>query len=391
MADGPQESFEGTRPRASGPAFQCWELPLLELAEFRSLQDQSHRLLSQQQAHYLLRFSVLAPSPHNSVPQAYRLQLDQDRIELWLRRSFVLEASDSSGKEALVGVGCAIENLSVAALQYGVRCNWTEAERVCWPQVAASAAEQDVLLGWLSLAAALPAGHADRRRVLSAMIERRTVRAEFLETEHLSPQLYSGMEAAVVPPVQLRVFTSAAHKFAWGKLDELAQKHKLEEGAFRRELGHWLLANDDEHSTRGMRGREFGLDDAVARELAAQLRGDAPLAVDQIAFMARTGRTGICSSSAICVLTSADRQPSGAIAAGRALQRCLLLATEHGYAATLHTAVCQVPHARAMCQATLLQGGTPDVIFRLGKARNPRDAQRAHSSRPPLEELLLST
>ena len=93
-------------------------------------------------------------------------------------------------------------------------------------------------------------------------------------------------------------FESAQDKFAWAKLDELAMKHKLEEKPFRRELGEWLLPNEDGDRPRGMRGREFGFDDRVTREFSARLRGEAPMPVDQLASIARAGRIGLCSASA---------------------------------------------------------------------------------------------
>jgi hypothetical protein len=44
-----------------------------------------------------------------------------------------------------------------------------------------------------------------------------------------------------------------------------------------------------------------------------------------------------------------------------------------------------------MSQATLMpSGAAPSVIFRLGKPRHPTDWDRPHSSRPLLEELLLT-
>jgi len=104
--------------------------------------------------------------------------------------------------------------------------------------------------------------------------------------------------------------------------------------------------------------------------------------VDQLAFMARAGRVGLCSSSAICVLACLDPSPETAIASGRVFQRAVLLAGAHGFACAVHTAVCHVPHARAMSQATLLKSLAPSVIFRIGKPRHASDGTRPHASRP---------
>jgi len=371
-------------------AFESWSQPLLELADFRALPGAIGRLIGAAQAHYLLGFSLLAPSTHNTVPQAYKLDLDRQRIELWLRRQHVLPASDPTGREALASLGCAVENLVQAAVQYGIACEWEMNAELRWSDVAASATAPEVYVGRLQLSPAEAPDQSSRQRVLRRMLERRTVRAEFDNSERLPDDLRSALLAGTPPYVRALLFETDADKFAWGKLDELATKHKLEEGAFRRELGHWLLPNEDDQSPRGMRGREFGFDDVVTRELSARLRGEAPMPVDQLAFMARAGRSGMCSASAVCVLSCLDASPAAAILAGCTFQRQALLSAAHGFVCAVHTAVCHVAHARAISQATLLKSHTPSLIFRIGKPRLG-SACRAHSARPCLQDLLLET
>jgi hypothetical protein len=230
---------------------------------------------------------------------------------------------------------------------------------------------------------------ASRLAALDGIARRQTLRAEFDPTQRLPAELRLRLLTLSTDSVRVLLFESDAERFAWGKLDELALKHKLEEGAFRRELGQWILPNEDNQSPRGMRGREFGLDDRVTRELTARLRGEAAMPVDQLAFMARAGRIGLCSASAVCVLSCLEPNPAAAITAGRVFQRCALLASGSGFACAVHTAVCQVAHARAMSEATLMKSLTPSLIFRLGKPRQASDELRLPSARPTLDDVLL--
>jgi hypothetical protein len=221
------------------------------------------------------------------------------------------------------------------------------------------------------------------------MLERRSVRAEFDSAVQLPVALAHELTVAMAPSIRLTIFESTTDKFAWAKLDELAMKHKLEEALFRRELGEWLIPNEDELHPRGMRGREFGFDNRVTRELSARLRGEIPMPVDQLSSIARAGRTGLCSASAICVLSCDDPGPAAAIASGRVFQRCALAAGAHGFVCAVHTAVCHVPHVRAMSQATLMKSRTPHLIFRIGRPLHPSDGLRRHSARPQLDELMI--
>lgn len=385
-------------------AFAAWQLAIRSQAEFDQLgsepasgarpeavaSDRPHP----SQIRYLLEYSLLAPTSHNTVPQLYRIDEAAGAAELWLDRERILPASDPTGREALISIGCALENLHIAASAYGLALEWTPEPHLGRLPLGASA-ESRVLLGRARLRRADAPGAApddgEPRLRLRALIERRSIRSEYDPARPLPEHLLADIEAAAAqsPGVTLRLFTSPSERFNWGKLDELATKHKLEQRPFRTELGHWILPNDDRTAPRGMRGRELGLDDQRALELSAQLRGDEPLAADQLAMLARGGRVGMQSSAAVAALCAEDTVPL-ALELGRVFQRCALLAWRAGCAHAVHTAICEVPHVRSMCRATLLPGTPgPGLVFRLGVPLASADWDRPHASRPSLDDVLL--
>jgi hypothetical protein len=368
--------------------FSAHDLAILDAAAFDALASSEDRLLSDAQARYLLAFALLAPSSHNTVPTAYRL--GGDSLAVYLRKEFVLAASDPTGEEALISVGCAVEAFVIAAARYGLDARWQAARLLRRADVLPSSAGAPVHVGTLALSRR-DAPAAVNPRTLEALIERQVVRAEYDRSLELPQATALALEAAVgaVPGARLDLFPAPAQKFAWAKLEETALKHKLEEAPFRSELGEWLLSNHDATSTRGMRGHEFGLDDSATALLRAELRGYEPLESDRLANLARGSRLGLVSSSAVGVLSTPDDGAEGAVSVGRAFERAAVALAEHGFCCAVHTAVCQVPHVRAMAQATLLGGTPPKLVFRAGKPLNPEHARRPFSSRPPLEELLL--
>jgi hypothetical protein len=366
--------------------FDAWQLRPLSPEELQNLgAGQAPRL---DQLRQLVRYSLLAPTSHNTVPQRYALDAERATIRIQLDAQHVLPASDDTGREALISVGCAIENLVQAAAAHGLRATWQAAQPLDWRDVGPGSGRTE--LGCVALTPAPLPSPDDRARTLTALLERRVIRAEYDPGRVLSDEVISELEGAVLgmTDVRLRVFQTPRDRFSWGKLDEMAMKHKLEEQPFREELGHWLLPNDADQ-VRGMRGREFGLDDRRTLELSAQLRGERDMPADQLAFMARAGRNGLTSSSALGVLTCEVDSAAGPMAVGRAYQRCALIAWRHRVAHAVHTAVCKVAHARAMAQATLLQGESPVVVFRLGTPLHAADWQRPHSSRPLLDEVIV--
>jgi hypothetical protein len=372
--------------------FAAWQLEILGHESFRELGAEGR--LSEAQARYLLCLSLLAPSSHNSVPQAYALDLERGRIRLLLNRRHVLPGSDPTGRQALISVGCALANLELAALEYGLRVEWQPEPVLAWGAFAPASADELVPLGSLVCTGRAATGDAERGWV-AAMVERIVVRAELDDRVELPRELVEGLQhGAGSLGVRLHVFEARRERFAWGKLDELALKFKLEQDDFRRELGCFMLANDDQQSERGMRGREFGLDDHVTAELGAQLRGERNLAGDQLALLARGGRMGLTSASAVCVLAVEHETPAALIDVGRAYQRCALVAWQRGFVNAVHTAICEVAHVRAIARATLLPGLEPRgsrgpcMVFRLGQPLAAVERTRPHSSRPALASLL---
>jgi hypothetical protein len=377
---------------STASAFSAWDLQVLSPAQFQALDGACHGVLSTAQARYLLSFSVLAPSSHNSVPQLYALDLAEQAIEILLDRRRVLAVSDPTGRQALISVGCAIENLQVSAASYGLASVWQPEPGLLAPTSSFVQAGPPVRLGRVLFTGAAQVPDAPvREAAWRSLLERRTVRAEFDDRRALPEELLGTLhDGAAADGVVLSIFQSAAEKFAWGKLEEAALKHKLEQAAFRHELGRWLLANDDEISERGMRGREFGLDDRISRELARQLRGEAGLHGDQLALMARGGRMGLSSASAVCALSCGEEHPAHLLDVGRVYQRCSLAAWRVGFVQAVHSAICEVGHVRAMCRATLTRAaGPPSMLFRLGVPTRAPERSRPHSSRPALDSLLV--
>jgi nitroreductase len=68
---------------------------------------------------FILRYAVLAPSTRNTQP--WRFAIDQHDIAVHLDLSRWQRVADPDRREMHISVGCAIENLVVAACHFGYR------------------------------------------------------------------------------------------------------------------------------------------------------------------------------------------------------------------------------------------------------------------------------
>ena len=67
---------------------------------------------------FLVRYAVLAPSSHNTQPWKFRISAD--RLDLFMDQERWLKVADDDQRELHISIGCALENLLVAAEHFGL-------------------------------------------------------------------------------------------------------------------------------------------------------------------------------------------------------------------------------------------------------------------------------
>ena len=71
------------------------------------------------QLEFLVNFAVLAPSSHNSQPWRFRIAGNSIIVEPEFRRA--LPASDKNNRQLFISIGCAVENIIIAAYYFGYK------------------------------------------------------------------------------------------------------------------------------------------------------------------------------------------------------------------------------------------------------------------------------
>ena len=84
-----------------------------------SVQDFPHIYPIQEQLRFLLRYAILAPSTRNTQPWRFGVDGNQVAVRADLARAQPI--ADDDLRELYLSLGCAIENLLVAAEQFGFR------------------------------------------------------------------------------------------------------------------------------------------------------------------------------------------------------------------------------------------------------------------------------
>jgi len=72
----------------------------------------------EEQAKFLLRYAILAPSSHNSQP--WRFAIRDEAIEISYNETRWLEIADQDKRELFISIGCALENFCIAAEHFDI-------------------------------------------------------------------------------------------------------------------------------------------------------------------------------------------------------------------------------------------------------------------------------
>lgn len=373
--------------------YNAWRLPLLSRDEFAALGNEPR--VSVAQLRYLAHFGLLAPTTHNTVPQRFRIRAT-GKMDVLVDRRYVLPVSDPTGRQALISLGCVLANIEFAARLYGrsVRVNFSDAHSSDLTPLPRDAALADACRQVMSLDFR-PSECTGDLALLRLVMARKVVRAEY----DRQVTLPSALEARLYDIVHsdkegvqlaLHLFKDAASLRALGKFQEQAERFVFENSRFTRELGKWLLPNDDSSACLGMRGREFGFDDAFSKQVHFALQGERPMLPDQIAGFAKGSRLGLEGSTAALVFSTTTDDLMSHVLSGRAAQLVSLELLREGFCSAYQAAMVEVDWVREMVSASVLKTTrVPCVVLRTGKPKVTRNWWRPHSSRPALDGLII--
>lgn len=292
----------------------------------------------------LVRFATLAANSHNT--QAWRFNQVGASIEIRPDLSRRLAAVDPDDHHLYVSLGCAAENLSIAA---GARGK---------PGELRFDQEQDGVVRF-----AFGTGPPPPSDLFEAIPRRQSTRGDY-DGRPVSAADLQRLSAAKVPGVDLILITDRLQIDRVRDLVIAGNSAQIADPAFMRELKAWLRFNPRQAMQTG-----DGLFSATSGNpvLPAWL---GPLAIDTM-FTANHENDKyarqIASSAGIAVFCAEKNDPEHWVLAGRACQRFALQATALGLKHAFINQPVEVPELRSdLASLVGLPGRRPDIVMRFG-------------------------
>jgi hypothetical protein len=313
----------------------------------------------QTQLRFLLRYAILAPSTRNTQP--WRFTVTGNVVELYADLDLQLPVADPEARELYLSLGCALENLLVAAEHFGFRHEVTYN-----PACVAGAPAASVAIA--------PGGHRSPARAgitLDALVRRHNDAGIYRATP-LADDLRTRLQACRVEP-DLRLYLLDDH-FARRWVDQLtleADRREFASPEYRAELAAWI--------GRGA----FG-----GPALVSRLTQLAVSRLDLGEAIASQDRKRLQSAAAIGVIAGLDDSRLSHLRSGQLFERVWLTATELNLGLQPVSPVMQVPEVRAAIAELLPERGmTPYHLFRLGFS-GVAQADAHHTPRRALEDVV---
>lgn len=310
----------------------------------------------------LVRAATLAANSHNTQPWRYRLAADRiDIVPDFSRRTPVVDPDDH---HLFASLGCAAENMLVAARHYGM------ATELVPPANGAG-----------EIAVHVTGATSEASPLFDAITGRQSTRSIYDGSTVATATLDELASIANGDGVDTIVITDTPRRDDILELVLACNRVQLDGTAFRSELKSWLRFNPGAAaaSRDGLLSAASGNPSLpgwlgpLMYDLTVKADGDN----ERVAAQMR-------SSSGLVVFSAATDDPAGWVAAGRAYERFALAATRAGLQHAFVNQAVEVPAQRAELQSYLGLGQRrADLIVRFG-----RGPTLARSLRRPVEDVI---
>jgi len=312
----------------------------------------------------LIHYAIQAPSGHNTQP--WKFKIDENSIIIFPDYSRSLPVVDSDNHALFISLGCALENLVIAANYKGYKVN----------------VEFNFNENGEFIKVTFAANQTSNNSTLFDAIEKRQVtRNKYLEKQIPEPDLQKLVHATKQVGVDVKVL----HKNEFEEIFPLIEEGNLLQFSnknFKHELMSWIRYNDKQakETNDGLRGVSMGYPSAPAWigklffKLFDSPEKEAGAAVDMVK-----------SSSLLLLFIASENNKENWINIGRSYQRTALVATALGISHAHVNMPCEEISVRKKLKEKFgFVNEEPLLLIRLGYSE-----ALPKSFRRPAEEVLI--
>jgi nitroreductase len=333
-----------------------------------------------------LRSAILAANPHDTQPWLF--VIENDTITVNADRARNLGTFDPFRREMHLGLGCAIENLAVAASQFGFESKVVPAQGRLVP----SPSVEPVMAAQIALAS----GSAQQSPYFAMIPRRHTNRGRYRSDDIAAEKLRMLADLVSGPSARVVFFPGAGARGELGSMIVKATEEIVADREMSADSARWFRTGrrEIEEHRDGVVTDAAGLSPLMT--VVAKLMPDQDAQSADQYWLGLTRDTQVATAPVLGMILVKDRlDMAEAIEAGRAWQRLHLAATAEGIAAQpMNQPVEMIDrnqmlgrtdvYGPALTKLAAAQGWEPTFTFRLGIA----EREAPPSPRRPLSDVL---
>lgn len=301
---------------------------------------------------FLLQYAILAPSSHNSQP--WEFVIEGGQVKIHADEDRWLEVADQDKRELYISLGCAIENLCIAAERFDLDFDIEYQNDT--PSVVVTL---------------LPNSEPSPERPLELFdnITERTTNHNLFRDKSVGDTVRDKLRNCVLETdVTLEMIDDSEQKASVAELQADADQLQMDNSDYRKELGKWIGIG-----ALGDSWLKARIGQAVVSHLDI---GDRE---------AKKNSKLIQSAPVVGVLMADSDAPSARIKTGQVFERIALTATSTNVAVHPMSQILERPEMRTELTSQLNLGDAlPQHLFRFGYPQTEED----HTPRWPLEKFL---
>jgi hypothetical protein len=311
---------------------------------------------SEEKLRFLLRFAVLAPSSHNSQP--WKFEVVGGLIKIAPESSRRLPKSDTNDRQLFISLGCALQNILIAADYYGYQ--------------ASTEYSNDGVVVHL---AEVKNAQRDSKHLIFSILERRSNRNPY-EASQPDTQLLEKIKHLSSDALHIHLVDDIAGREKIARVVIDAGIVAMNDDGFREELSEYVKSNYTS-SPIGMPLFGFGMPGPLSMLGPTMLR---KFNMNKLSARADFDLLAHKTPVLIIVTTKTDTKTDW-IKTGQAYQQIALEAVRVGYSTATSAAPIQIGEFYKKFQEILQTDWRPQYFCRLGRAKKaPHHSPRLTSS-----------
>ena len=324
-----------------------------------SLQDFPSMLPIQVQLKYLLQYAVLAPSTKNTQP--WRFSIGENTVGVFADLTRWQPVADRGRRELYISLGCALENLLVAAEQFGFHHEVSYFPQPTNEELAATVTFHP--------GGATPSGFRSSI-ALGSLTARRTQHGAYRDEP--VPEEVRGrlLDCCGTPGLRVDLTDDTAIRNRVVELNLHADEMEFADPEFRKELGYWV------------RQGVFG-----TPRLLSRLSGFLLARMNVGRAVGRRNAALLSSAPMIGLISARTDDRISQVRTGQMLERVWLHATRMGIGLQPMSQALEVPSLRVELAGVVPEKGwIPEQVFRIGY---PVCSETKHTPRRSPGQVLL--